>query len=394
MYDSVKRLGIIEGIILIYVFFLPLEDFLLQGIVDSVTRIVAAVFIVSHLLLRRPLILKQYSVSYYVFFLWAILSIFLWAKVPDYYATFRLFMWLLTSIVIGSAICKAPVLLNLIPLAYLLGTVVLIFQSLFNFIGQGEKIQRVEVLGLDQNLLSLHLACGIVVSTYFFLSALSTKRKTALVMLLLAGILAVFSTGSRSGLLAVGLALIYFLGNFKRSKHTLVAFFLIFFMVINLVLSDNAFSQLVINRFSHAFETKTEGRLVIWKLAVNVISENPLFGVGYRSFPEIVKSYFYQSNLSRFELAWIGKKTRFGTHNAFFEVLAGLGVVGLTLFYHLQYLGLKKIKGAFKESRRLYTGFFIVLSTMSMFLDITNLKVFWLFIGTMQTIQYLNKTYS
>lgn len=104
-------------------------------------------------------------------------------------------------------------------------------------------------------------------------------------------------------------------------------------------------------------------RINIWKIAIKMIKDHPIRGVGNGNF-----SVLYDSYVEKYPELWMEFVTAFPTHNAYLKVFSELGVFGLVIFlsiiFNLMktmiYLN-KKLKGNFKN---FYMGFFVSCCVM------------------------------
>lgn len=76
------------------------------------------------------------------------------------------------------------------------------------------------------------------------------------------------------------------------------------------------------------------GRLLIWKVSTTIITEYPLFGVGYDRFGQVYNSYqgtyFAEKDREEFEKYVAGNVKQ--AHNEYIETTAELGIIGFVLF--------------------------------------------------------------
>ncbi|GAG87010.1 unnamed protein product, partial [marine sediment metagenome] len=83
-------------------------------------------------------------------------------------------------------------------------------------------------------------------------------------------------------------------------------------------------------------------RVEMWKIALIAIKANPIFGIGYGRFDfiqQLVQSQKLQSDLSNPLL--IRLVAQGGAHNAYLSIAVGLGIIGLTIYIFILFLGLK-----------------------------------------------------
>ena len=110
---------------------------------------------------------------------------------------------------------------------------------------------------------------------------------------------------------------------------------------------------------NRTFDTSSSGRLSIWKGAIKMGMENPIFGLGNRNIPSKYEEYFDEYEISN--------SLRGGNfHNIFITSFVSTGLVGVIAFcYVLFIIGRKFIFHVAKEtdvySRILLLPFFGIL---------------------------------
>jgi len=135
----------------------------------------------------------------------------------------------------------------------------------------------------------------------------------------------VFLLQSRAGLIGMFIYAIWSLVvASRRTKVNILYMFLIVVAIIAIILTGR-FERIVSNFSSFSWKSlqKTEIRLSIWKDAVKVIREKPLFGYGIGDGKSILISQYGKDSLKE------AKNERYNAHNEFLEVLIQLGFVGL-----------------------------------------------------------------
>ena len=88
-----------------------------------------------------------------------------------------------------------------------------------------------------------------------------------------------------------------------------------------------AFSPIVIDRLLSPDEEAAINRLPMWRVAINVIMENPIFGTGLNSYSEIMHQYDPKRLIGGFI---------FPVHNVYLFIAAEIGIPGavfLLLFF-------------------------------------------------------------
>ena len=151
-----------------------------------------------------------------------------------------------------------------------------------------------------------------------------TLPKYAFTGLVLSCLVFTFNRGTWVGVI-LGLVLILFLGKMTWRK-VMVLFTLVSGMIV--VASGQFFSRFdVEQRLSAAVEvSRSSGmaRLVRWKSSINVILDQPLLGVGYNNYAYVYGRYTIEQ----------GVVPTYGSpHNMYVDLVAGVGIVGLAVFF-------------------------------------------------------------
>lgn len=130
----------------------------------------------------------------------------------------------------------------------------------------------------------------------------------------LATIIAAGNRGTFLGLAAMGLSALLLLKNRIRNLFLIGAVSALVFW---------ATPQEFLDRFDTAGEDRTSlERLELWENGIEMGEKHPFFGVGYENYRIYGKYYFNQPKVA---------------HNAFVEIFAELGYVGLSLYLHLMF---------------------------------------------------------
>jgi O-antigen ligase len=140
-----------------------------------------------------------------------------------------------------------------------------------------------------------------------------------------------------------------------------------------------------------------DARVNIWKLAVNMIKENPLFGVGNGNF-----YYQYGEYIKKYPKLQYNSYTNFQAHNSYLKVFSELGLVGIVPFIALIISILITLKSMLnklghEKLKAFYKGFYISVIVF-IFMNIPdNLffvpKItmnFWILVAISRSILYNN----
>lgn len=216
---------------------------------------------------------------------------------------------------------------------------------------------------LDENYLSALILIGYIYVLHpLFAKKETFKIKAARIAFCVLCVYYIIATGSRSGLLAVGVVTL--ISMFKNVKRNV---FMISLVILAIII---AFPYIVsilpagfFERFSLTALTgntlESGSRLIIWRGVIQRLNNiRLLFGYGAGSGDPIVRSFY---NLNG------------AVHNFYLAHILELGLIGFTLFSAMILNTLKFVKN------RNYESFILILGIMfiGLFLDLITAKFFW-----------------
>ena len=186
-----------------------------------------------------------------------------------------------------------------------------------------------------------------------------------------ASIVLIFLTGSRAGIIGlITLFLLILFTKLGRIKWFYKIAFLIIFFTLYFLYEDkiNVERYMTLTEIESDYNISDEfGRMQIWKRAYQLITENPLTGVGANCFP-MALGYLRQ------ELFLIPEWQ--AAHNSYIQIITETGLIGFILFFALiasslkSFLHVKNLKTTTKEGAELktiggllYLGFIVHLIT-------------------------------
>lgn len=374
----------------LYIFLLPLEDFFLQDIVGSPTRIAVGLLIFIYYYSGYRIKLKYIPVYIYIYLGIAVSSILFWANTPDYYAIIRITMWVVSAALLANLTLSLPKITTNFFKIYSITCLYLVYLALTSFLTSGNP-DRVNVEDINDNILGMHF---LIASLYCFYSLFSEFQKRYMKILLISGLIlfigSLITTGSRSGMLALGIGMLIILPKSLSKAGSLIFFSLFALILILSIGQDNVFIRFAGDRFTQAKEDKGAGRIVIWKVGMEMIKENPVLGVGFRNFPTEFKNYIDAAPLDIEETNKLGEREYAGAHNNAVEILAELGIFGFLSFYMLQIIICYKL---YKVSKlipiaKLIFAVIVALNLNGLFSDLTNLKMYWAILGIGAGVSY------
>lgn len=192
-----------------------------------------------------------------------------------------------------------------------------------------------------------------------------------------------FSRGAWFGIVCSCLFLFFVIA--MRRMRSIYIPLLILFILISIILSIPSLRK----RGESIFNLKSNStRIQLWKGAIEMFRDNPLYGVGYRNFPEVS---------DRYSLRFDHDERPPHAHNTYLNILAESGIFSLLLF--LSTISVPFIKGVilFKRTPNINSAFTTSIlggaTALSGFLtgsffqhsfdDVEVAKAFWFILGLM-----------
>ncbi len=153
----------------------------------------------------------------------------------------------------------------------------------------------------------------------------SFNIKLALPMVIWTGIMLILSF-SRGGWLSAFTSLVLMMFFLFREKQINRKY--IYFTVFAIIVFVVIFSGEIIERL-HFNDESAQSRLYLNKIALNMISTQPIFGVGINTFPFVMKQFYYPGLQTH---AWLHT-----VHNQYLLVWSEMGILGIISFLWLLY---------------------------------------------------------
>jgi putative inorganic carbon (HCO3(-)) transporter len=239
-------------------------------------------------------------------------------------ASIRLITVVALVLVVYSAV-RTPRDLRLVASAFVAGTFTVTVISLAN----GNSIAgRLSAGGaFDPNYLAAVLVAAIALAAFMLSGALPGERLALIVALGTFGV-ALILTGSRGGLVAAAVVLVVGVFAAGPLRGRAVAIGLI-------VIAAGLAYYLVLlppelrDRVSNVSTTSSSGRTDEWQIALHMAGDHPIVGVGIGNYPISQIAYVTsQINLQKVDYV---RNEGLIAHNTYLEVLAEMGIVGLSL---------------------------------------------------------------
>ena len=196
---------------------------------------------------------------------------------------------------------------------------------------------------------------AIVALVAFF--GLFRRSKVAAGALGFALLIGILTSQSRTGLVVLALAPLAVVLTprlmFRFAGRMLLVYGLAFVVFVSIALVAPSTGDAVSERFSTLTQYSNEdtwtGRWSIWRGAAQIISSNPVLGIGAGNFPYVSPEYSVQAaQMDGAPLA----------HNVFLSVTSELGLVGLVLFLGVLYFAFRGAFSLVSKNSMLGTGLF------------------------------------
>ena len=234
------------------------------------------------------------------------------------------------------------------------------------------------------NSLALYMDLFLPLSVSLFLCPSLRSKRLLIGPGALLGALGLVSTLSRGGLLATGFAIIAVLLFHWRRRIGLVrsSFALLTLLTLAGVLIL-ATPNPIQKRFSTYDFGAAYGRYSLAGVAVNVIRENPLLGVGLNRFTEAAR--LLDNSPERIVTLWNAP-----VHNLFLFITGETGILGLSAFLLLLGVALRSLKAPLNshDSLIVYAGFGVLMGFMAFlvhclvdYVHWTRFNPFWFLAG-------------
>ena len=197
----------------------------------------------------------------------------------------------------------------------------------------------------DQNMFAMLFVIGLPFLYYFGLYFKKKIIRFALWLIMPFGWHAIFLTGSRGGLLGLGVTLLVIA--FRSSRKTVGLGLILLFVAAFLWQGGNIMKSRADTITSYQQDDSSMARIHSWEAAIRMIEDHPLTGVGLSSFGVAFPDYSeYHPRMA---------------HDSLLQITAESGVIAGLMYLFIIYeilTGLWKRGNAFRHKDAIYTGNF------------------------------------
>jgi len=259
-------------------------------------------------------------------------------------------------------------------IALILGSFFGLFVLLWQVYIEGGFVKSAQVYGVynSPGSIGFYALVFSALSAFYFQQ---TKRLWGYALAVISGVLGgiiILESGSRSTYVVVLLSSFLFLGYLLIWERR-VKFFLIVFALIAVLFSVGyGFNSTVKQRTNLAIaeianyiqddspvtsnHASVGTRFELWRMAVLLFKEHPFFGVGWRGYSDASERFVAEGLLNK------NAVHHPHPHNAYLDILAGIGLLGALFFLLLFLLGVRR---AIKNKDTLF-GIFILIFMINM----------------------------
>ena len=212
---------------------------------------------------------------------------------------------------------------------------------------------------MDPNDYSVYCLIGIVIAMYQLFSTKNNIIKLLInIIICFVNCYVLLSTGSRGAFLSLIICFLLlllekFVLNKKQFFVIIACLILLILLFINKILPK--LSSLTFDRLFNDNYSDGSGRLILWKNAINLFSNHPIFGAGWGNY------YGYNGIFQQ-------------VHNTYIAILADIGILG---FFFFAYPFISKSTALFKNTNFFPMLFLFSVFVPALFIECTNRRFFW-----------------
>lgn len=208
----------------------------------------------------------------------------------------------------------------------------------------------------DNNDFALALCMGIPLLLHLGLAEQRPILRRVMLAIIPLMVMTIIATHSRGAFLACSLTFALLVW---RSRNRVAGFALMLLIAVGgLLVLPQSYKDRIGSIGTYEQDSSARGRLEAWKVAGNMITANPLLGVGYAKFQQNYKNYD-PNQLTESD----GSDTSFGTrvaHNSYLQIWAECGTPAFLLYILLMVLSFRELWWIRREAERKYHSSWIL----------------------------------
>ncbi len=202
---------------------------------------------------------------------------------------------------------------------------------------------RIKVFYLSPNHLAMYLAPGVIIGLYLIQNSKIKNNRIMFLITNLVIIIALYLTYSYAAWIAIifSFGFLYLIKERSFSRKGRIILVIIILLAVLFVSQANNKKMENLKNFSRS---SLESRIIIWKSAGRILSDNPIWGIGPGNFQN--KYLEYQKHFPPY-LEWAVPQP----HNLYLAFWLNAGILGLAGFLILIINWLKKLIGVVKKQK-------------------------------------------
>ncbi|WP_417319031.1 putative O-glycosylation ligase, exosortase A system-associated [Emcibacter sp.] len=172
----------------------------------------------------------------------------------------------------------------------------------------------------DNNHFALVLLMVVPLTYYLYQNAEHKWVRLAAMGLVICEILSIFGTQSRGAL--IGMVCMFSFWAYKSKKLAIVLFLLPFLALVAFFFMPDSWKARMTTIEHYEEDASAQGRITMWRVAIKVANDNPIFGGGYNVFYDegVRARYLLPGEVGR------------AVHSVHFEVIGEQGYAGYLIF--------------------------------------------------------------
>jgi len=376
--------------VMLMVILLPIEGLLIlpgdRTLIYAIGIVTGISWVFKHFIYKMPICFSRHCVLLAaIYCLWGLLS-FSWAYNPvlAFGRASSFFNMVIFYFLFQDIIRKECDIHKIIILFWMSS----IGCSLYSFFIDWQEMERLALFaGQNPNELALNLGVSLLLSSYLF----NSSRRALVKSFVIGGDLLIFSaiimSGSRGTWIALPLSYLIILLYGPQEKKSWAYFLtgsVAFILLVRLLfISDyGLISAHVVDRLKGLFTFSIEGtqqfggRLGTVEVALRVIADNPILGVGWDNFPVVFPDY---AGIGSFQVFGYGiRLAETGVHNMYIAAQAELGIIGSILLFSYLYKVVRPLmehRGLILQKTSLLIILFLLICGLKS--DLFNMKILW-----------------